>query len=126
MNENIVEVKKNKDTVTAIKTPRRVLPNLIEELLKNGIEVSLDEHGYRIGGFYGLNSVLMQDTDVEDVFVCNDQKGKKVIISSFKDLAILHKNVWSFFMKQPEYKKVNTIWFPHLLELDLLDIVPSK
>lgn len=114
----------------------RTLPKLIEELLEKNIPVTLHKYGYKIGGFYANLSeesdvegnLLLQDSEEKDVFIAIDNKGKKHLVSSFKDILELNSYIWKLSIKQDKfkYKKVDPKWFTYLYESGLLEVVPGK
>ena len=124
---NASSAKIDKNTIPALsKEPIRVLPSLIEELLKKNISVKLTTDGYLIGGFYGAGYIRLQDSIEKNVFIAFDHKDKKHLIKSFDDLIVLNKEVWKFYYKKDKaWKKADQAWFDYMLEAGVLAIAPK-
>jgi len=129
----------NKDVKTETKLVR-VLPTVLEEAIAYDFNITINKSGYLIGGFYGLNPkstgllmddsylghVLLIETDNENGLIGFDHKGKKHLITNFEDLVRLNHHVWKNFIKDPQYRTVNSQWFKHLYDRGLLEINPKK
>lgn len=131
-------VKKPKDAelgnIQTLEFPNRTLPNLIEELLEKNFPVTLAKDGYMVGGFYGLGQdkgnkgfAFAQDTSEANCLVFYDNKNHKHLVRSFNDLVKFNNHVWGLFFKQSDdYKRPDAMWFPHLLEQGVLNIMPGS
>lgn len=107
--------------------PTRKISTLIEEVIEKNIEVELTREGYKISGFYGMPSILLQDSQEEGILIATDHKGKKHAVKDFFDLISLNNLVWRGFYKQDDkYRRPDTRWFVHLYESGQIELVPGK
>lgn len=70
------------------------LPPLIQELIENNIEVVLTKKGYKIGGFYKSDTVLLVPSNTEGDFVSIDRYGGEDFIHDLSDLAGVNFGWW--------------------------------
>lgn len=120
----------------------RVLPVVIEEVIGLGFDVIVNKNGYLLSGFYGCDPrasglisndndkyvgyVLLVDSTQGDIMIGFDHKGKKHSIANMDDLIKLNHHIWKAFIKDSNYKQVNTRWFKFLYEKGMLEINPKK
>lgn len=136
--EDKKKTRKNKEDPLAgldiLEKPVRKLPKVIEEVLKNNIEVRLTSNGYYVDGFYGLGAdkgqlgfAFAQETSEPDTLVFYDNKNAKHVIRNFEDLVKFNNHVWGAFFKLSEdYKKPDLKWFSFLLQYGVLSITPGS
>lgn len=123
------ENNKPKDKIKILKEPKRILPELITEVLSHKIPVTLSENGYLIGGFYGLNKtgfVELFDTENDNQLVAYDNKKKLHIINSFEDLVKFNATIWKAFYneKKSEYLDASDLWLDLLTKYKCVRSVP--
>lgn len=141
-NPNILsDVKKQKTAKQSNKLvtakPTRLLPILIEDLVKKGFPVQISENNYLIGGFYGLNDTGfatlseidlkesgLNDTD-NDSMIAFDGKNKPHLIRTFDDLMKFNLMIWKQYYKQPEFSCLDSHWYPFVIQSPYISITPN-
>lgn len=131
INETSVKTDKKEkvEKTKTLKEPRRILPELIVELIKLKIPVSLSEKGYLVHGFYGLNKygyAELLETEKENQYVVYDSKKKEYLINNFEDLVRFNSHVWKLFYneKKDEYIDADEHWFSYLTKFKCVRSVP--
>lgn len=114
------------------------MPKVIEDLIKNDFDVTLNKAGFLVKGFYGnnpKNSGFIHNDDYIGSLLIRlengqiygyDFKGKKHLLNDFVDVIKLNHHVWKNFIKDDQYKKVDEKWFNFLYSNGLLEINPKK
>lgn len=114
------------------------LPKVIQELINNDFDVTLNKSGYLVKGFYGNNpkhsTFVNSDNYVGSLLIRvenslaygYDFKGKKHLLNNFEDVIKLNHHIWKNFIKDEQYKKVDDSWFKFLYSHGLLEINPKK
>lgn len=100
-----------------------MIPELIVELLKNGISVELelknDVIGFKIDGFYKSGTVTLIQED--DHFIAHARYGETELIESLSDLVSYNRYWWSASKERNEgWTKPNSKWLPLLLKFNLV------
>lgn len=100
---------------------------IIEEILKNGIPVSMEYNKeknkivYIIEGFYKSGSINLEEKENEDVLIATARYDEQTIVESFKDLVSLNYDWWMYSKdKYDGWKSPESRWLPFLLEMGLV------
>lgn len=109
--------------------PKRTLPDLILEILKHKIPVTLTDKGYEISGFYGLNRVGVAelfDTELDGQMITYDNRKHEHIIKTFDDLVKFNAHIWKAYFneKKGEYLEADDMWSELLIKHKCVRNVP--
>lgn len=94
---------------------------IIEELLKNGIPVSMEYNknngciNYIIDGFYKSGTVSLEENG--ENLIATSRYDEKTNITEFRDIVLLNYNWWTSSKNRSDiWKSPDSMWLPFLLK----------